>query len=114
MCKKRSVLERILFPECVKNSNRKIPSNQIIPGRDIYYIVGQQIIDERLDTNDYGEVLYGLPKAQKAFLYGTRIGLYKGWRSEIDIGLLIVNIQPWDNRPSVLGKVRALDLPDKG
>ena len=45
-----------------------MPLNQIIQGRDIYYVVGQQIIDERLISDeDWGEVLYSLPKAQKAF-----------------------------------------------
>ena len=69
------------------------------------------MIDEKLFTKDYGKVLYQLPKAQKAFLYGKKMGY--GWRGEIDIGLLIVNIEPWDNRPRVLGIVAALDLPDK-
>ena len=69
------------------------------------------MIDEKLFTMDYGKVLYQLPKAQKAFVYGKKAN--KRFRGEIDIGLLIVNIEPWDNRPRVLGIVRALDLPDK-
>ena len=34
--------------------------------------MGQQIIDERLrSAEDYDEVLYDLPKAQKAFIYNS-------------------------------------------
>ena len=85
-----------------------MPVNQIIPGRDIYYIVGQQIIDERLRSDeDYGEVLYSLPKAQKAFTYEINDPLKK------DLGILIVDIENWESRVTH-NIVHPIALPDKG
>ena len=81
--------------------------NQIIPGRDIYYIVGQQIIDERLTSKEYGDVLYNLPKAKLAFNYSPDDP------TNIDIGLLIVDIANWDSRVAY-NIVRPIELPDKG
>ena len=96
------------YTECKKNPDKNTPVNQIIPGRDIYYIVGQQIIDERLlSDDDYGEVLYSLPKAQKAFTYWHKSFLKK------DLGILIVDIKNWDSR--VLHNiVKPIELPEKG
>ena len=94
--------------ECKKNLDKNMPVNQIIPGRDIYYIVGQQIIDERLRSDeDYGEVLYSLPKAQKAFTYEINDPLKK------DLGILIVDIANWESRVTH-NIVHPIALPDKG
>ena len=81
--------------------------NQIIPGRDIYYIVGQQKIDERLYSDKYGNVLYNLPKAELA--YNSSPDDPK----KNDIGLIIVDIANWDNRVAH-NIVRPIELPDKG
>ena len=84
-----------------------MPVNQIIPGRDIYYVVGKQIIDERLMSDDYGEVLYSLPKAQKAFTAQQR-------PFDIpDIGILIVDIENWEIRRTH-NIVHPIVLPDEG
>ena len=74
--------------------------------------MGQQIIDERLrSAEDYGEVLYDLPKAQKAFIYNS---IYKHNRyDKPDIALLIVDIANWDDRVAY-NLVRPIELPDKG
>ena len=85
-----------------------MPLNQIIQGRDIYYVVGQQIIDERLISDeDWGEVLYSLPKAQKAFTS------QKTESSFLDLGILIVDIANWETRVTH-NIVRPIELPDKG
>ena len=98
------------YPKCLPNTNKNKPANQIIQGRDIFYVVGQQITDERLlSEKQYGEVLYDLPKAQKAFIYNGFISK----RSKPDIGLLIVDISYWDNRVAH-NLVRPIELPDKG
>ena len=81
--------------------------NQIIPGRDIYYIVGQQIVDERLISDKYGDVLYNLSKAELAYNYSP-----VNPKKE-DIGLLIVDIANWNNRVAY-NIVRPIELPDKG
>ena len=95
------------YVECKQNLDKNMPVNQIIPGRDIYYIVGQPIIDERLKSDkDYGEVLYSLPKAQKGFTYEIINPLKK------DIGMLIVDIANWERRVSH-NIVRPIELPDK-
>ena len=108
MCSTRKGKEKDLYPECKKNHEKHLPVNQIIPGRDIYYIVGKQTIDARLRSKKhYGEVLYDLPKAQKAFNHQS----IDPWKK--DLGLLIVDIADWDNL--VLHNiVRPLKLPDKG
>ena len=108
VCFQRPEDEQSVYPECRKNLDKNIPIDQIISGRDIFYVVGQQIIDERLRSYDkYGEVLYNLPKAQKAFTYELNYSKKK------DIGILIVDIPHWDNQ--VLHNiVRPLELPDKG
>ena len=84
--------------------------NQIIPGRDIYFIVGQQKIDERLYSDNiykYGVVLQNLPKSELA--YNSSPDDPK----KNDIGLLIVDIANWDNRVAH-NIVRPIELPDKG
>ena len=93
--------------ECKKNDDTNMPLNQIIPGRDIYYVVGKQIIDERLMSDDYGEVLYSLPKDQKAFTAQKRE------MSKMDLGILIVDIANWETRVSN-NIVRHIELPDTG
>ena len=66
------------LPRCLPNSDKKNPSNQIISGRDIFYVVGQRIVDDRLISGDISKIktlLYNdraeknLPRAQKAFVY---------------------------------------------
>ena len=94
------------YPECIINSDKKNPSNQIISGRDIFYVVGQQVIEYRLmstDISEVSEVLDDLPKAKKAFVYeNVEEGSYK----RIDIGLILtsddINVRCW------------LKLPEKG
>ena len=95
------------FPKCNLNPDKNNPVNQIIPGRDIYYVVGQQEMDERLRSEKFGEVLYNLPKAQKAFTYSPN----NKWKK--DIGLLIVDIGNWDTRVDS-NIVIPIELPDKG
>ena len=99
------------------NTDKENPLNEIVTGRDIFYVVGKQVVDDRLLSKDrYGEVLYDLPKAQKAFAYTpqTTGKRFKG----IDIGLLIVDIPWWEILTSVnpmeYDAVRPIDLPDKG
>ena len=106
--RKGSLLSLFIYPECKKNLDKNLPENQIIPGRDIFYIVGKQTIDDRLRSKeDYGEVLYDLPKAQKAFNHKP----INTWKK--DLGLLIVDIAHWDNL--VLHNIiRPIKLPDKG
>ena len=108
VCFQRPEDEQSVYPECKKNVDKNTPLDQIIPGRDIFYVVGQQIIDERLRSDDeYGEVLYNLPKAQKAFTYEHNDPKKK------DIGILIVDIPNWDSQ--VLHNiVRQIELPVKG
>ena len=90
------------------NKDTNMPVNQIIQGRDIYYIVGQQTIDERLiSAEDYGEVLYSLPKAQKAFT------AQKTHLSKLDLGILIVDIANWETRVTH-NIVHPIELPAKG
>ena len=101
-----------IYPECKSNyfnwrDFKFHPRNQIIPGRDIYYIVGQQIIDERLISDKYGDVLYNLPKAELAYSASPDDP------KKIDIGLLIVDIANWDSRVAY-DIVRPIELPDKG
>ena len=101
-------IPRPKYVECKQNLDKNMPVNQIIPGRDIYYIVGQPIIDERLKSDkDYGEVLYSLPKAQKAFT------AQKTHLSKLDLGILIVDIANWEARVTN-NIVRPIELPDKG
>ena len=97
------------------NSDEENPSNQIISGRDIFYVVGKQDVDDRLLSKDrYGEVLSGLPKAQKAFHFSPEMKKMNG----IDIGLLIVDIPRWEILTSTntleIDFVCPLELPDKG
>ena len=113
----QKIKDKELYPECFLNSDKKNPRNQIITGRDIFYVVGKQVVDDRLLSSDrYGEVLDDLPKAQKAFAYTpqTTGKRFKG----IDIGLLIVDIPWWEILTSVnpmeYDAVRPIDLPDKG
>ena len=80
------------YLKCIPNSDKKNPSNQIISGRDIFYVVGQRIvdreIDNRLNSNDISvvsEALDDLPKAKKAFVYEN----YKENSKHIDIGLIL-------------------------
>ena len=101
-------IPKLYTVECKKNLDTNMPVNQIIPGRDIYYIVGQQTIDERLiSAEDYGEVLYSLPKAQKAFT------AQKTELSKTDLGILIVDIANWETRVTH-NIVHPIELPDKG
>ena len=97
--------EKELYPECIINSDKKNPSNQIISGRDIFYVVGQQIVDNRLISTDISEVseaLDDLPKAKKAFVYEK----YKENSKHIDIGLILTREDT---------NVRCfLKLPEKG
>ena len=69
-----------------------------------------------LSEDRYGEVLYDLPKAQKAFAYSTKTT--EGESKVIDIGLLIVDIPWWEILTSVnpmeYDAVRPIDLPDEG
>ena len=100
--------------ECKKNLDTNMPVNQIIQGRDIYYIVGQQTIDERLiSAEDYGEVLYSLPKAQKAFALNAQKIAQKRPFAKTDIGILIVDIANWETRVTH-NIVHPIELPDKG
>ena len=97
------------------NSDEENPSNQIISGRDIFYVVGKQDVDDRLLSKDrYGEVLSGLPKAQKAFHFSPEMKKMNG----IDIGLLIVDIPRWEILTSTntleYDSVCPIELPDKG
>ena len=88
------------------NVDKENPSNQIIPGRDIFYVVGQRIVDDRLISGDISKIktlLYNeraeknLPKAKKAFVYenmGYIIERKKNrgkgrLRASIDIGLIL-------------------------
>ena len=97
-----------LYPKCYSNLDKNHPENQIIFGRDIYYVVGQRIIDERLRSEeDYSEVLYDLPKAKQAFTYSPDDFTKK------DIGLLIVDIASWDARFDY-NIVRPIELPNEG
>ena len=97
------------YLKCRPNSDKKNPSNQIISGRDIFYVVGQQIvdreIDSRLNSNDISvvsEALDDLPKAKKAFVYEK----YKENSKHIDIGLILTREDT---------NVRCfLKLPEKG
>ena len=105
-----------LYPESLPNSDKKNPSNQITSGRVIYYVVGEQAVDERLVLRGTGwrEVLYDLPRAQKAFAYSTKNIMAE--ITKIDIGIIIVDIpvlkisNPIEDRNTV----RPIDLPDKG
>ena len=113
----QKIEDKELYPECLLNSGKENPQNQIITGRDIFYVVGKQVVDDRLLSEDrYGEVLYDLPKAQKAFAYSTKTTEEKD--KVIDIGLLIVDIPWWEILTSVnpmeYDAVRPIDLPDEG
>ena len=102
------------YVECKKNLDTNTPVNQIIPGRDIYYIVGQKTIDHRLRSNeDYGEVLYSLPKAQKAFALNAQKIAQKRPFAKTDIGILIVDIENWEIRKTH-NIVHPILLPDEG
>ena len=96
--------ERFL-PRCLPNFDKKNPSNQIIPGRDIFYVVGQRIVDDRLISGDISKIktlLYNLPRAEKAFVYENNryhvqtIHGKRKLRLSIDIGLILTtaNIDP--------------------
>ena len=68
--------------------------------------MGQRTIDERLlSKRHYGEVLYGLPKVQKAFVYRPENIM------KVDIGLLIIDIPMWI---IAFDLVSPIGLPDKG
>ena len=112
ICTER-IEDKELYLECLPNSDKKNPSNQITFGRVIFYVVGERIVDERLRSqNEWRDVLYDLPKAQKAFAYATNNHVLK----TIDIGILIVDIPDWkisnpiEDRTSVC----PIELPDKG
>ena len=94
------------YPECIINSDKKNPSNQIISGRDIFYVVGQQKIDKRLMSRDISRlsrVLDDLPKAKQAFVYeNVREDKFK----RIDIGLILT-------REDINVRCQ-LKLPEKG
>ena len=92
---------------CRQNHDINSPINQIITGRDIYYIVGQKVIDGRIYGDQYQNVLPYLPRAQEAFIYEMQ----EGEKYYNDIGLLIVNIDDWSNRVSQ-NLVSPIDLPD--
>ena len=46
------------YLKCIPNSDKKNPSNQIISGRDIFYVVGQQIVDREIDNRWNSFVAY--------------------------------------------------------
>ena len=100
------------------NTDKKNPANQIIHGRVIYYVVGQHTIDKRLilkdNWEDWKEVIYDLPRAQKAFSYAPQD--FKEDIKGIDIGVLIVDIPVWQiaNPIEDRNTVCSLELPDKG
>ena len=83
------------YPECISNSDKKNPSNQIISRRDIFYAVGRAIIDRQIDNrltskdiSRVSQALKDLPKAKKAFVYeNVEEGSYK----RIDIGLILTS-----------------------
>ena len=68
---------------CRQNHDINSPINQIITGRDIYYIVGQKVIDGRIYSDQYQNVLPYLPRAQEAFIYEMQ----EGEKYYNDIGL---------------------------
>ena len=107
------------------NTDKENPLNQIIRGRDIFYVVGKKDVDDRLFPKmengregkwekENGEVLHGLPKAQKAFHFSPEMKKMNG----IDIGLLIVDIPRWEILTSTntleYDSVCPIELPDKG
>ena len=116
ICVKQETREhKELYLECLPNSDKKNPSNQITSGRVIYYVVGEPIVDKRLQSyNEWRDVIYDLPKAQKAFTYSTKNMVDK--ITKIDIGIIIVDIpvlkisNPVEDRNTV----RPIDLPDEG
>ena len=61
-----------------------------------------------ISGGDFGEVLYSLPKAQKAFTSETKQDVMK-W----DLGILIVDIAKWESRVTD-NIVRPINLPEKG
>ena len=114
ICTKR-IEDKERYPECLPNSDKKNPSNQITFGRVIYYVVGEPIVDKRLvSDNEWREVIYDLPTAQKAFVYSTKNIMAE--ITKIDFGIIIVDIpvlkisNPIEDRNTV----RPIDLPDKG
>ena len=96
------------LPSCERNTDRNLPINHIIPGREIYYIIGQKSIGEDIWTEEYYEVLKDLPQAEQAFIYERKEQLGTFYN---DIGLLIVNILDWDIMFD-LNLVEAIELPD--
>ena len=103
------------LPRCLPNFDKKNPSNQIIPGRDIFYVVGQRIVDDRLISGDISKMktlLHNLPRAEKAFVYENarytyeRIRGKKRFRVSIDIGLILTTANIDVECP--------LELPEKG
>ena len=96
------------LPPCEQNADRNLPINQIIPGREIYYIIGQKSIGQDIWGAEYNEVLKNQPQSEKAFIYERKemSGTFYN-----DIGLLIVNILNWDIMFD-LNLVEAIELPD--
>ena len=99
------------YPECISNSDKKNPSNQIISGRDIFYAVGREIIDRQIDNrltskdiSRVSQALKDLPKAKKAFVY--KIVTYETYNKRTDIGLILTR-EDMDVRCP-------LKLPEKG
>ena len=102
------------YPECISNSDKKNPSNQIISGRDIFYAVGREIIDRQIDNrltskdiSRVSQALKDLPKAKKAFVYKIlNYETYETGLKRIDIGLILTR-EDMDVRCH-------LKLPEKG
>ena len=104
------------YPECLLNSDKNNPSNQIIPGRELFYVVGQDIVDERLMSTkqtirdqEVEELLNDLPQAQRAFVYAPEDHLDNP--KKIDIGVVIIDIPASVPFGFLLCPI---DLPDKG
>ena len=98
ICDDMTGVAKNILPRCLLNLDKKNPSNQIIPGRDIFYVVGQRIVDDRLISGDISQIktlLYNLPRAKKAFVYENNryhSQTIRGKRRlilSIDIGLIL-------------------------
>ena len=114
ICTEREKL-KYLYLECLPNSDKKNPSNQITFGRVIYYVVGEPIVDKRLvSDNEWKRVIHVLPKAQKAFTYSTKNVMAE--ITKIDIGIIIVDIPVWKISNPIEDRttVCPIELPDKG
>ena len=92
-----------ILPRCLLNFDENNPRNQIIAGRDIFYVVGQRIVNNGLfDISKVRTLLYNLPRAQQAFVYENAqyhwqtIQGKRKLKFSIDIGLILTtaNIDP--------------------